>query len=94
MSPLPPQIEGQQAEGGEEGGDGRSAKRRRQAEEGSEGEGLSSEAGARAAAGPEVAKAVQQHYDEDSAVQALKQLSDQVRNATLVTLVYTHHADE
>ena len=72
-------------EGGEEDGK-RSAKRRRQTDEGAEaeaeGEGRPTAEGVagaeEAVQGPEVAEAVQQHHDEDSAVQALKQLSDQV----------------
>ena len=79
-------------EGGEEDGE-RSAKRRRQTDEGAEAEGegegegrptAAEGAGAEEVAGPEVAEAVQQHHDEDSAVQALKQLSDQVGTALWV----------
>ena len=80
--PSPLQFEGQQVEGGEEE-EARSAKRRRQTDEGAEAEGEGRPAAegageAEAVQGPEVAEAVQQHHDEDSAVQALKQLSDQV----------------
>ena len=85
MMPPPLQSEGQQVEGGEED-EGRIAKRRRQTDEGAEaeaeGEGRPTAEGAagaeEAVQGPEMAEAVQQHHDEDSAVQALKQLSDQV----------------
>ena len=52
----------------------RGLRRRRRAGEG-EGRPTAEGAGAEEAVqGPEVAEAVQQHHDEDSAVQALKQL--------------------